>query len=73
VQRTPETTIALVVARRAPKIAFLSTASPIRSRLRTIRSAEDWDAGRRVASLIAHRRTDMRLDHRRNVVRSPLA
>lgn len=43
VQRIPETTMAVVVERRAPKMAFLSTSSPIRRSLRTNRSAGDRD------------------------------
>lgn len=39
VQRIPDTTIAVVVDRRAPKTAVLSTASPTRNSLRTKRSA----------------------------------
>jgi hypothetical protein len=39
VHRTPETTMAVVVDRRAPKTAVLSTASPTRNNLRTNRSA----------------------------------
>lgn len=39
VQRIPDTTIAVVVERRAPKTAVWSTASPTRNNLRTNRSA----------------------------------
>ena len=55
-----------VVARRAPKIAFLSTTSPIRSRLRTNRSAEG--RSRRVVSLTAHHRAGSQPDLRSNVI-----
>ena len=65
----PETTIALVVARLAPKIAFLSTASPIRSRLRTNRSAGvGW---RRVFPLMTHHRVGRGLNRLRDTIRSP--
>ena len=52
VHRMPETTIAVFVDRRAPKIAFLSTTSPTRSSRRTNRSPGGRSGWRSWAKLI---------------------
>jgi hypothetical protein len=52
VHRIPDTTIAVVVDRRAPKTACLSTTSPTRNSLRTNRSAAGRSGWRSETTLI---------------------